>query len=50
MQVAAHLADEYEYERVNDLWRLTSAQLAAVEEALKFDKACCEGRQHAVLF
>ena len=48
MQVANHLADEYEYELIDDLWRLTSAQLAAVEDALKLKPGSADKLKEAV--
>ena len=47
-QVAHHLAEVFEYELVKDLWRLSTAQLAAVEQALKLKPGSADKLKEAV--
>ena len=42
------MAEEFEYELVKDLWRLSTAQLAAVEQALKLKPGSADKLREAV--
>ena len=46
--MAHHLAEVFDYELVKDLWRLSTAQFAAVEQALKLKPGSADKLKEAV--
>jgi hypothetical protein len=47
-QVAQHVAEEFGVEQLEDLWRLTTEDLAAVEAALKLKRVFADKLKEAV--
>ena len=47
-QVAQHVADKYEIEQVEDLWRITSAREVSIIEALQLMEVSADKLKEAV--